>query len=152
MNPFQIVKDFEEAVAEYAGCKHAVAVDCCTNALFLCCKYLKVEKVSIPKETYMSVPCSIIHSGGSVEFRDEKWKGLYQLKPYPIYDAAAMFSRNMYVYDSLFCISFSSNKNINIGKGGMILTNDSKAVEWFKLARYMAVSYTHLTLPTTPYV
>ena len=60
-----------------------------------------------------------------------------RLKPYPIYDAAAMFSRNMYVYDSLFCISFSSNKNINIGKGGMILTNDSKAVEWFKLARYM---------------
>ena len=38
--------------------------------------------------------------------------------------------------DSYVCISFSATKPINIGKGGMILTNDEKAVEWFKQARY----------------
>ena len=32
---------FEKKIAEYAGSKYAVSVDNCTNALFLCLKYLK---------------------------------------------------------------------------------------------------------------
>lgn len=138
MNPYEVVRNFEKEVANYAGSKFAVAVDSCTSAIFLCCKYLKVEKVKIPCKTYVSVPCSIINSGGSVEFCDLNWKekGFYKLDPYPIYDAACLFNKNMYVQDSFFCISFSSTKTINIGKGGMILTNDEKAVNWFKQARY----------------
>jgi len=38
-NPFKIVSDFEETVADYTGAPYAVAVDSCTNALFLCLKY-----------------------------------------------------------------------------------------------------------------
>ena len=72
-NPYEIVKKFEEEVALYAGSKYAVAVDSCTNALFLCCKYLDVDEVEIPKKTYVSVPCSIIHPGGKVKYREEKW-------------------------------------------------------------------------------
>lgn len=138
MNAYSIVEDFEKKVAIYAGSKYAVAVDSCTNALFLCCKYLNVKSVNIPAKTYVSVPCAIINSGGSVNFCDFDWKdqGYYKLDPYPIYDAAHLFNRNMYIKDSYFCISFSSTKIINIGKGGMILTNDKKAVDWFKQARY----------------
>ena len=33
------VDRFEEIIAEYAGSKYAVAVDSCTNALFLSMKY-----------------------------------------------------------------------------------------------------------------
>lgn len=138
MNPYSIVSEFEKRVADYAGSKYAVAVDSCTNALFLSCFYLNVKKVKIPKRTYVSVPCSIIHAGGSVEFTDESWieKKYYKLNPYPIYDAAHLFEENMYIKDSYFCISFSSTKIVNIGKGGMILTNNENAVEWFKKARY----------------
>ena len=138
MNPYDIVSKFEKRVAEYAGSKFAVAVDSCTNAIFLSCFYLNVKKVEIPKRTYVSVPCSVIHAGGSVEFVDEDWieKGYYKLNPYPIYDAAHFFEENMYVKNSYFCISFSSTKIINIGKGGMILTDDENAVNWFKKARY----------------
>jgi dTDP-4-amino-4,6-dideoxygalactose transaminase len=138
MNPYGIVSDFEKKVAEYAGSKFAVAVDNCTNALFLCCKYLKVDLVTIPSRTYVSVPCSIIHAGGRVNFEDRQWieSGFYQLNPYPIFDAALLFSRNMYIKNSYFCISFSATKTINIGKGGMILTDDKDAVEWLKQARY----------------
>ena len=46
-NPYKIVKMFEEEVAHYTGSKYAVAVDSCTNALFLCCKYLDVKKNGI---------------------------------------------------------------------------------------------------------
>ena len=31
---------FERTIAEYAGSKYAVAIDNCTDALFLCLKYL----------------------------------------------------------------------------------------------------------------
>ena len=138
MNCYKIVSEFEKKVASYAGSKFAVAVDSCTNAIFLSCFYLNVKKVKIPKRTYVSVPCSIIHAGGSVEFVDWDWidKGYYNLDPYPIYDAAHFFEKNMYVKNSYFCISFSATKTINIGKGGMILTDNANAVKWFKNARY----------------
>ena len=135
-NPFQIVKTFEEEVARYTGAPFAVAVDSCTNAIFLACNYLKVEKVFVPKKTYLSVPQSIIHAGGQVELVDENWSGIYQLKPYPLYDAALRFTSNMYIKGSFMCLSFHYKKHLPIGKGGMILTNDELAYDWLKRARY----------------
>jgi dTDP-4-amino-4,6-dideoxygalactose transaminase len=151
-SPYQVVRDFEDEVAEFAGSKYAVAVDSCTNAIFLCCKYLSVGCCTVPCRTYPSVPCSVINAGGEVHFRDEDWrdKGHYRLEPYPIYDAAHFFQKDMYktapqylcggdseVFPYAFmCLSFSATKPVNIGKGGMILTDDEKSVEWFKAARY----------------
>lgn len=135
-NPFSIVKLFEEEVANYTGAPYAVAVDSCTNALFLCSKYLKVKEVYIPKKTYLSVPQSIIHAGGKVKLENRDWSGMYDLKPYPIYDAALRFTSNMYVPNAMMCLSFHYKKHLPIGKGGMILTDDVKAVEWLKKARY----------------
>ena len=135
-NPFKIVQMFEEEVAEYTGSPFAVAVDSCTNALFLACKYLRAKEVTIPKKTYLSVPMSIIHAGADVVFEDLDWEGVYQLKPYPIYDSAKRLTSNMYVPESFMCLSFHVKKQLAIGKGGMILTDDYKAVEWFKKARY----------------
>ena len=42
----------------------------------------------------------------------------------------------MYIKDSFMCLSFHIKKQLPIGKGGMILTDDADAVEWFKKARY----------------
>ena len=136
MNPFTVVSLFEEAIAEYTGSPYAVAVDSCTNAIFLCCKYLGVKKVTIPKCTYLSVPQSIIHAGGKVCFEDIEWKGIYQLYPYPIYDTAKRLTSGMYIKHSFMCLSFHIKKHLPIGKGGMILISDPDAVEWFKKARY----------------
>ena len=135
-NPYKIVQMFEEEVAQYTGAPFAVAVDSCTNALFLSCKYLNVKEVTIPKKTYLSVPLSIIHSGGKVVFEDKDWSGIYQLKPYPIYDSAKRLTSNMYIPGNFMCLSFHIKKQLSIGKGGMILTDNYKAVEWFKKARY----------------
>jgi dTDP-4-amino-4,6-dideoxygalactose transaminase len=135
-NPYDIVKMFEEEVAQYTGAPFAVAVDSCTNALFLCCKYHKVIEVTIPKRTYLSVPMSIIHAGGEVVFEDKEWSGTYQLKPYPIYDAAKRLTSGMYAPGTAMCLSFHIKKTLAIGKGGMILTDDYKMVEWLKKARY----------------
>lgn len=136
-NPFEIVSEFEQAVAEYTGAPFAVAVDNCSNALFLCCKYFDVVEVVIPSHTYLSVPMSIVHAGGNVVFDDRDWKGAYQLLPYPIWDAAKRFHRGMYRAKGQFlCLSFHNKKILPIGRGGMILTDDEEAYRWFRRARY----------------
>jgi len=135
-NPYKIVQMFEEEAAHYTGAPLAVSTDSCTDALLLCCEYLKVKKVTIPARTYLSVPQSIIHAGGTVEFEDVEWKGIYRLRPYPIYDAAKRFTSDMYIPGSYMCLSFHIKKHLKIGKGGMILTDDPEAYRWFKRQRY----------------
>jgi dTDP-4-amino-4,6-dideoxygalactose transaminase len=129
---------FEEEVADYTGAPYAISVDSCTSALFLCCKYLEVTDVIIPSKTYLSVPQSIINSGGNVVFdpSTNDWRGVYQLKPYPIYDAAKRFTSDMYIPNTFMCLSFHIKKHLKIGKGGMILTDNKEAVDWFKESRY----------------
>jgi dTDP-4-amino-4,6-dideoxygalactose transaminase len=135
-NPYEIVKMFEEEVALYTGAPFAVSVDSCTNALFLCCKYLSVGEITLPKRTYLSVPMSVIHSGGTVAFEDKEWSGIYPLMPYPIYDSAKRFTSKMYLPGTYMCLSFHIKKLLPLGKGGMILTDNYEAVKWFRKARY----------------
>ena len=136
-DPWDIVDIFEKMLAEYSGSKYAVAVDNCTNALFLCLKYLKASgEIRIPAKTYVSVPQTIIHAGCTPIFEDIAWEGMYTLNPLPIIDGATRFKKDMYTPNTYHCLSFHLKKNLNIGKGGMILTDDFKAYEWFKKARY----------------
>lgn len=119
MNPHQVTRDFERAIAEYTGAPYVVAVNSCTAALTLavawhtfylwsddgygpvsasdrkdiCPVYPEIE---IPKRTYISVPMAIIHASGIPVFRDESWIGSYQLKPLPVWDSARHFSSDMY--------------------------------------------------------
>lgn len=133
---FDPVRKFERTIADYAGSPDAVAVDTGTAALFLCCKYLDVQEVSIPRRTYFSVPCAIAHAGGKTMFDDRTWKGEYKLEPYPIIDSACRFRRGMYRPGTFRCLSFQYRKHVNIGRGGMILTDDPAAARWFRLARF----------------
>jgi dTDP-4-amino-4,6-dideoxygalactose transaminase len=131
-----VIRQFEETIAEYAGAPYGVAVESCSAALFLSCLYLEVREVTIPKKTYFSVPCGIIHAGGEVKFSDEEWSGAYQLKPYPIWDSAVRFRKNMYIPGSLYCLSFQTSKHLPIGRGGMILADDGLAVECLRRLRF----------------
>ena len=141
MNPHRVTADFEEALVKYTGARFAVAIDSCTNALFLCLKYLNVKdkEITIPSNTYMSVPCQIIHAGAKVKFKKSSsfLTGAYQLLPTPVWDSALRFTKGMYKKGQFMCLSFSGpNKILKLGKGGAILTDNLKAYEWFKKARY----------------
>jgi hypothetical protein len=96
----------------------------------------RLGTISIPKFTYPSVPCSIINAGGKVRFINKKWKGIYRLSPYKIYDSALRFSTGMHIKGSLYCISFHAKKLLPIGRGGMILTDNKWAYSWLKRARF----------------
>jgi dTDP-4-amino-4,6-dideoxygalactose transaminase len=137
MNVYKPVYELEKKLSEYTGAPYVVCLDSCTNALFLCCYRLGVKQVTIPKRTYVSVPMSIIHAGGEVEFEDLEWTGTYQLKPYPIWDSAKRLTTDMYVDGTYMTLSFHNRKPLKIGKGGAILCDNEKDYEWFKRARYM---------------
>jgi dTDP-4-amino-4,6-dideoxygalactose transaminase len=135
-DPRDVVGIFEKKVAEFAGAKYAVSVDCCTHGLFLSLKYLGAKGlVEIPKHTYQSVAMNIKHAGCQPTFRQEEWSGAYQLKPYPIWDAATRWRRGMYL-GGFHVVSFQIKKRVPIGRGGMILTDDKAAYDWLSKARY----------------
>lgn len=148
LGPGRVVAELEAKFAEYVGSKYAVAVDCCTSALFLCLKYrglnngghLPIE-VQIPSMTVPLVATTIVHAGGRIHFIDEcDWVGhCYELKPYGIIDSAHKVERGQYkAYDEkdLLCYSFYPTKPISSCEGGMIATDDFEAVKWFRKARF----------------
>jgi len=140
LNKFHIKDDwdwvtyFEKVVAQYAGSKYAIACDSNTNAIKLLLHYLKIKKkeIEIPARTYVSVPNQIILSGNKPKFVDKKWDGMYELGDTGIVDAACAFTLDMYKEfdDSYMVLSFHIKKILNIGKGGMILTNDGEFEKW----------------------
>jgi len=138
---FQVVKDFERAVADYTGAPYVVAVNSCSMAILLAVAWhfskqqAKVDKeaidaghgmkmvflrppIEIPKRTYISVPMSIIHAGGRPTFRDEDWVGAYQLKPLPVWDSARLFTFGMYTRNAL-----NAGFALGRGQGGMVCTS-----------------------------
>ena len=139
---YKITEQFEDAISKYTCCKYAVAIDNMSNALFLCLYYegIKGIEITIPNRTYPSVPCEIIHAGGTVNFEmvDGKTiKGAYQLKPTKVWDSALRFTHNMYIPNTHMCVSFTGPyKHLKLGKGGAILTDDYEAYKWFKRARF----------------
>lgn len=135
--PRDLVTAFENKIAEFTGAPYAVAVDSCTNAIFLALKYCGVcGPVTIPSRSYLSIPMTIKNSGFDIKFENYKWTGSYQLRPYPVWDCAVRFTKSMYVPESVQCLSFQIKKRLPIGKGGMILTDDAKAAEWFRQASF----------------
>lgn len=136
MNPYQVVRDFEYALGDYTGAPYVVCVDSCSNALFLCCRRLRVDAVTLPRHTYLSVPMSVIHAGGTVVFETLHWQGMYQLKPYAIWDASKRMKKGMYIPGSYMALSFHDKKHVPIGKGGAILCDNGEDNEWFRRARY----------------
>jgi len=122
---FEVVSEFEKKIANFFGSKYAVAVDCCTHALELCLIYNKTKYISVPHRTYISVPLLSHKLNLEWEWKTEEWEDYYQLGESNIYDAAVLWKKNSYLPDTFMCLSFQFRKHLNLGRGGMILT-DSK--------------------------
>lgn len=152
-NAYRVVAEFEEAMAQYAGSRYAVAVDTCTAALFLCFQYRKHQirqgkfeeppHVSLPSRTFLGVPQALIHAGFTrLKFNRGKWweqAEAYEVRPLNVIDAAITLRRDMFPQtagDQLVCVSFQYRKPLAIGRGGMIFTDDLDAASWLRLARF----------------
>lgn len=141
ITPYSIVEDFESAVAEYTGAPYAVAVDSCTNAIFLSLQWLRHTKqlpyrIGVPKRTYVSIPMQVMHAGARPVFEDIDWQGAYTLRSTHIVDSARRFTWGMYHPGAFMCTSHHHTKILSCGKGGCILTDNGVAAEWLRRARY----------------
>lgn len=139
---YKITEQFEQAICDYTCAPFCVALDNCSNALFLALLYegVKDKVITIPARTYMSIPCAVIHAGGIVKFRPMAKKtltGAYNLEGTSVWDSALRFTHNMYIKGTFMCLSFTGPyKHLKLGKGGAILTDDYQAYLWFKRARF----------------
>lgn len=131
-DPWDAVTLFENKLAIYSGSKYAVCVDSCSNALFLCMKFLGIsgQIITLPKHTYSSTAMQCIHAGNKIRFDDIEWSGEYYLGTTPIVDAATRFRKGMYAKGSYYCVSFHHRKTLKIGRGGVILTDNDAFVKW----------------------
>lgn len=141
---YQVVEDFEAALAEYAGANYAVTTTSCTMAILLACYWCRhhgyeTEKVLMPKRTYVGVPMSVRHAGYQVHFIDSDWSGAYPLTPLSVIDSARRFTSGMCELDTsdeMRCVSFHWSKHLAIGQGGAILLYKEETADWLKRARF----------------
>lgn len=146
-NNDDFVQVFEQRLCEYTGAPYAVAVDRCTNAIFLSMVYQgnSDQVISIPKHTYQSVPMTLALQGYKIVWREEGWNGSYQLGNTNIYDCAVGFHRDMYVTGQVQCLSFQQKKALPIGKGGAILCDD---IDMYNVLKRMRHDGRTSSLPT----
>ena len=123
---FEVVKEFENKLAEFFGSPYAVATDCCTHGIELCLRYQNLSYINVPKRTYISIPFLAKKLGISLEWRDEDWQDYYVINKHfkPIYDAAVLWKKDSYIPGSFMCISFQFQKHLSLGRGGVILCDN----------------------------
>ena len=133
---FGAVTEFEDKIADFYGAPYAVAVDCCTHAIELCLRYKQVKSFSAPCRTYISVPFLARKLDIDFHWREEDWQDYYYLGNTNIIDAAVLWKSNSYIANTFMCLSFQFRKHLNLGRGGMILTDDPAVAADLKKMSY----------------
>jgi hypothetical protein len=132
---FNVITEFENQIAEYFGSPYAVSVDCCTHAVELSLRYTKAKSITVPKHTYISIPFLANKLGIELKWKDENWIDYYYLTDNVI-DAAVLFKPNSYIPGTFMNLSFQYRKHLNLGRGGMILTDNKEAALELKKMSY----------------
>ncbi len=135
---YRVVDQFEAELCDYTGAPYCVAVDSCTNALFLSLLLEAPNYVTLPRRTYVGVLQAVLNTKSSGHrWADFDWQqyGSYQLAPSRIIDSARRIGRQMYQPNTLTCLSFHAAKQLPLGRGGAILTDDPAADQWLRRAR-----------------
>ena len=133
---FDVINDFENAIAKFFGAPYAVAVDCCTHGIELCLREQQIESITVPKRTYISVPFLANKLNIELKWKDEIWQDYYFLGDTNIIDAAVLWEKNSYIPNTFMCLSFQFRKHLSLGRGGMILTDNEEASKRLKKMSY----------------
>lgn len=141
---FNIVTKFENQIAEFFGAPYAIAVDSCTHGVELCLRYTNADSISVPNNTYLSIPFLFHKLGIELKWRKEDWKDYYYVTD-TVVDAAVLWRKDSYVSGTFMNLSFQYQKHLSLGRGGMILTDNKEAATKLKRMSYDG------RLPNTPW-
>ena len=132
---FNIVTEFENQIAQFFGAPYAVAVDACTHGVELCLRYTNADSISVPKNTYLSIPFLFRKLNIELEWRNEDWKDYYYVTD-AVIDAAVLWKKDSYIPGTFMSLSFQYQKHLSLGRGGMILTDNKEAAIQLKKMSY----------------
>jgi hypothetical protein len=132
---FEVIKIFEEKIADFFGSRYAIAVDSCTHGVELCLRYTKSTEINVPKNTYLSIPFLADKLSIKRNWRYEEWLNYYYLTDRVI-DAAVLWKENSYIPNTFMSVSFQFKKHLSLGRGGIILTDDQNAAKILKKMSY----------------
>lgn len=121
---WNLITDFEQAVADFYGAPYAVSTDCCTHAIELCMRLREYDNVTCPTHTYVSIPMTFEKLGVSWIFVNDQWSDYYHIGGTDIVDGAVYWQQNGYIPGKFVCLSFQFRKHLNLGRGGMILCDN----------------------------
>lgn len=130
------VREFEELIADYYGAPYAIATDCCTHAIELSLRLRNTKLANCPTHTYLSIPMTLEKLGIEWIFYNATWRDYYYIGNTNVIDAAVYWKKNGYVPNTFMCLSFQYRKHLNVGRGGMILTDDKEAAIKLKKMSY----------------
>lgn len=133
---FEVVKEFENKIAEFFGSPYAVAVDCCTHGIELCLRYKEIKKMIVPVHTYISVPLLSKKLNIELEWKEEEWQDFYYIGDTNIIDAAVLWKKNSYINGTFMCVSFQFRKHLSLGRGGAILCDNIEDYNILKRMSY----------------
>ena len=133
---FNVVEEFEKEIAKFYGAPYAVAVDCCTHAIELCLRYQQPKRVTFPTRTYISIPFLGEKLNLEWDWNESEWLNHYTIGNTNIVDAAVYWEEHGYVPNTFMCLSFQFQKHLNLGRGGMILTDNKEAAQELKRMSY----------------
>jgi len=132
---FKSVEIFEERIAAFFGSPYAIAVDSCTHGVELALRYTNAKKITVPKRTYPSIAFLSNKLKIDLEWKDENWVDYYYLTDNVI-DAAVLWKRDSYIPNTFMSISFQFQKHLNVGRGGILLTDNKTAAAQLKKMSY----------------
>jgi len=134
---FNLITEFEDALASYTGSKYAVMTDCCTHALEISFRATDVKSTEFTPYTYISIPMMLMKLGVKFEYNDvATWQGMYYFQYTNIWDSARALYEGMYKSGMIMCLSFGHDKPMTIGRGGAILLDDYELYKKLKLMCY----------------
>ena len=132
---FNTVTEFENEIAKFFGAPHAIATDSCTHAIELALRYTNTTTISVPKHTYISIPFLAQKLNIELCWKDEDWVDYYYLAP-GIIDAAVLWKPKSYIPHTFMAVSFQFQKHLSLGRGGVLLVDNSHAADKLKKMSY----------------
>jgi len=141
----EVVCEFEQAFAEYVGAKYACFANSASSLLFL--SLLKYNTtIRLPSTMPPVVPNVVINTDNKIQFYDDiNWVGnAYHLHE-NIFDSAQEVSKNQYENyandDALVIFSFYPTKPIGGCDGGMVVSNNREAIDWYRMMVLNGMNY-----------
>lgn len=158
------VKEFEDKLRQYLGCKHVVAVSSGTAALHLALSLFKNKTVMLPALSFVSTAHACLYNNHRLDFADvEKTTlcmGVKEMKEdtlflsvhfggipneikiinYPVIEDCAHAMGSKLTTKNIKCFSFHPVKNLAMPNGGAIALYDDEYYEELIQKRWCGIS------------